>query len=175
MTAGVRSRREWASTHIVVGAALDSPGELRDALDAGADDVMRAPFEPEVLAARVTAGLRAARMRANEALFRALVANIPGALCRCAWNSGWTIEWLSDEIERISGYPADFIHNAVRTFASVIHPADREHVERSVNAAVNACRPFSLPGGGSPQPSRLLLTSRSRRPSPTWPSPPPGG
>jgi DNA-binding response OmpR family regulator len=47
--------------------ALDSPAELRAALDAGADDVTRVPFEPEVLAARVAAGLQAARLRANEA------------------------------------------------------------------------------------------------------------
>ena len=64
--------------------ALDSPRELRAALDAGADDVMRVPFEPEVLAARVAAGLRAARLRANEALLRSLVSNIPGVVYRCA-------------------------------------------------------------------------------------------
>jgi PAS domain S-box-containing protein len=78
-------------------------------------------------------------------MLRALVANIPGALYRCALDSDWTMEWLSDEIETISGYPAtDFIHNAVRTFASVIHRDDREPVERSVRQAVNARRPFSL-------------------------------
>jgi len=80
LTAAVRSRRELASVHIVVGAALDSQRELREALDAGANDVIRGPFEPEVLVARVAAGLRAARLRADEALLRSLVANIPGAL-----------------------------------------------------------------------------------------------
>jgi PAS domain S-box-containing protein len=145
MTASLRSRREWAATHIVVAAALDSPAEIREALDAGADDVMGVPFEPQVLVARVTAGLKAARLRANEARLRALVANIPGALYRCAWDSDWTMEWVSDEIETISGYPAsDFIDNAIRTFASVIHPDDREHVERSVDEAVSRGRPFSL-------------------------------
>ena len=63
LTAAVRSRRELASVHIVVGAALDSPRGLREALDAGADDVIRVPFEPEVLVPRVAAGLRAARLR----------------------------------------------------------------------------------------------------------------
>jgi PAS domain S-box-containing protein len=145
LTAEVRSRHEWASTHIVVAAALDSPGELREALESGADDVMRVPFEPEVLVARVRAGLQAARLRANEALLSALVANIPGALYRCACDSDWTMEWLSDEIETISGYPAsDFIHNSVRTFASVIHPDDRKQVERLVTEAVSRGRPFSL-------------------------------
>ena len=90
------------------------------------------PFEPEVLAARVAAGLRAARLRANEALLRSLVANIPGALYRCECDEHWTMQWLSDEIEEISGYPAsDFIGSAVRTFMSVVHPDDREQVQRA--------------------------------------------
>ena len=145
LTATVRGRRELASTHIVLCAALDSPAELRGALDAGGDDVMRVPFAPEVLAARVAAGLRAARLRANEALLHSLVANIPGAVYRCACDEHWTMEWLSDEIEKISGYPAsDFINSAVRTFASVIDPDDREQVERSVMDAVDAGRPFEL-------------------------------
>jgi hypothetical protein len=81
---------------------------------------MRVPFEPEVLAARVASGLRAARLRANEALLGSLVANIPGPVYRCACDEHWTMEWLSDEIEEISGYPASgFIDSAVRTFASV--------------------------------------------------------
>ena len=145
LTAAVRARRELASAHIVLCAALDSPHELRLALDAGADDVMRVPFEPEVLAARVAAGLRAARLRANEALLRSLVANIPGAVYRCACDRDWTMEWLSDEIEEISGCPArEFIRSAVRTFASVIHPDDRGQVERSVLDGVEAGRPYTL-------------------------------
>ena len=55
LIAAVRGRRETASVHVVVCAALDSPAELRDALDVGADDVMRVPFAPQVLAARVAA------------------------------------------------------------------------------------------------------------------------
>ena len=119
----VRAQPEMAAIHVVVAAALDSPHELRAALDAGADDVMRVPFEPKVLVARVAAGLRAARLRANGALMRSLVTNIPGALYRGACDSDWTMDWLSDEVERITGYPAsDFIDCSVRTFASVIHP-----------------------------------------------------
>ena len=60
-----RALPEMADVHVVVLVDLESPDELRAALDAGADDVMRVPFEPEVLAARVAAGLRAARLRAE--------------------------------------------------------------------------------------------------------------
>jgi PAS domain S-box-containing protein len=141
----VRCRPELAATHVVVAAALDSPDELRAVLDAGADDVMRMPFEPEVLVARVAAGLRAARLRTNEALLRSMVDNIPGALYRGACDRDWTMHWLSDEVETLTGYPAsDFIDNSVRTFASVIHPEDRGYVEQSVAQAVDARRPFNL-------------------------------
>ena len=145
LAAAVRAGGDLASTHIVVCTARDSPDELREALDAGADDVMRIPFEPEVLAARVAAGLRAARLRANEALLRSLVANIPGCVYRCECDEHWTMHWLSDEIEEISGYPAsDFIDSAVRTFMSVVHPDDREQVQRAVKEGAEARRPYTL-------------------------------
>ena len=141
----VRARPELAAAHVIVGADLTSPRELRDALDSGADDVMRIPFEPEVLAMRVATGLRAARLRANESLLRSLVDNIPGALYRCACDLDWTMEWLSDEIEEITGYPAgDFIGNRVRTFASIEHPDDHDYVARSVMESVATGRPFAL-------------------------------
>jgi PAS domain S-box-containing protein len=139
----IRAENELAGVHVVVCAG--SSEELRSALDAGADDVMRVPFEPEVLAARVAAGLRAARLRAGDAMLRSLVANIPGAVYRCACDEDWTMLWLSDEIAQISGYPAtDFIGSRVRTFTSIIHPEDREQVERSVMDGVEAGRPFTL-------------------------------
>jgi PAS domain S-box-containing protein len=139
----VRAEPELAAVHVVVCAGMDD--DLRVALDAGADDVMRVPFEPEVLAARVVAGLRAARLRANEALLRSLVSNITGAVYRCACDEDWTMLWLSGEIEEISGYrPTDFIGNRVRTFASVIHPDDRERVQRAVHEGMAERRPYTI-------------------------------
>ncbi|HEX5782064.1 MAG TPA: PAS domain-containing protein [Solirubrobacteraceae bacterium] len=138
----VRAQPRLAAVHVIVCSPAD---RLRAALDAGADDVIRIPFEPEVLAARVAAGLRAARLRANEALLRSLVANIPGAVYRCAYDADWTMLWLSDGIETISGYAAsDFIASRVRTFTSIIHPDDREQVARSVLDGVTAGRPFTI-------------------------------
>ena len=145
LIAAVRARPELAAVHVVVCADLDAPRELREALDSGADDVMRIPFEPQVLAVRVATGLRAARLRANEAMLRSLVDSIPGAIYRCACDGDWTMEWLSDEIETIVDYPAsDFIGSAVRTFASVEHPDDAEYVARSVMDSVATGRPFAL-------------------------------
>ena len=106
---------------------------------------MRLPFEPEVLAFRVATGLRAARLRASESMLRSLVDSIPGAIYRCACDADWTMEWLSDEIETMTGYPAsDFIGNAVRTFLSIEHPDDREYADTRVMESVETGRPFAL-------------------------------
>jgi PAS domain S-box-containing protein len=69
-------------------------------------------------------------LRQREEQFRTLVCNIPGAVYRCACNDERTMEFISDVIEDISGYPAsDFIDNSVRTYASIIHPEDRQIVQ----------------------------------------------
>jgi diguanylate cyclase (GGDEF)-like protein/PAS domain S-box-containing protein len=55
------------------------------------------------------------------------------------------MQFLSDEIEAISGHPAaEFIGSAVRTFASVIHPDDRELVERCVGEALERRDAFEI-------------------------------
>ena len=35
-----------------------------------------------------------------------LVANVPGAIYRCAFKSDWEMEFMSEGIEQITGYPA---------------------------------------------------------------------
>jgi len=51
--------------------------------------------------------------------------NSPGVIYRCKADKNWTATFLSNEIERLSGFPADdFIFNKKRTFASIIHPED---------------------------------------------------
>jgi diguanylate cyclase (GGDEF)-like protein/PAS domain S-box-containing protein len=84
-------------------------------------------------------------LRVSEERFRTLLLNIPGAMYRCAAKSNWDMEFISDNIETISGYPAsDFIESRIRTFASVIHPEDRQAVELGVDEALGRREPFIL-------------------------------
>jgi len=71
--------------------------------------------------------------------FQSLVTNIPGITYRCELDKDWSMMFMSGDAEGISGYPAtDFIDNSVRTFESIIHRDDSEHVNREVNKAVKA-------------------------------------
>jgi PAS domain S-box-containing protein len=83
---------------------------------------------------------------AREAMLRSLMANVPGAIYRSAWHDDYALELISDEIERISGYPAsDFIGaDARRTIMSIICSEDRDAVLEMAQNAVDDGRPFVL-------------------------------
>jgi PAS domain S-box-containing protein len=112
--------------------------------DVGADDYLHRPFTRLQLLARTRTALRAVQQRSDDALLRSLMVTVPGAVYRSAWHAGHRLELITDEIERISGYPADnFIASSRRTIMSIIHSDDREGVMRAVATASDE-RPFSL-------------------------------
>jgi PAS domain S-box-containing protein len=77
--------------------------------------------------------------------FRSLLTDIPGAIYRCAVDVHWTMHFISDVIEEITGYPAsDFVQNRVRTFASIIHPDDQEVVDRTVHDGLKRRGPYTI-------------------------------
>ena len=116
------------------------------ALDAGADDYLHRPFTRAQLLARTRAGLRSVEQRADAALLRALLVNVPGAIYRSAWHANHRVELISDEIERISGYPAaNFLASTRRTVLSIVHPDDRDAVLEAIAAAqLKPDEPFAL-------------------------------
>src|SRR4029453_18208209 len=83
---------------------------------------------------------------ARDALLRSLMANVPGAIYRSAWHADYALELISDEIERISGYPpGDFLGaDARRTIMSIIYPEDLDDVVAAARNAVDDGRPFVL-------------------------------
>ena len=85
------------------------------------------------------------QLAASESHYRALVDNIPGIVYRCRNDIHWTMIFLSPATAEFTGYPAeDFIDNKVRSFASIIHPDDREIVSNLVNNAYSHQKSYKL-------------------------------
>jgi PAS domain S-box-containing protein len=125
--AAVRADPRLAATWII--AVVDRWPRATVARREGADDVIVRPLHAPEIAARIGLGVHAARDRASDHLLRALMAHVPGVLYRSAWDRGYTVELISDEIERITGYPAaDFVESRRRTLLSIMHPDDIESV-----------------------------------------------
>ncbi len=81
----------------------------------------------------------------SEKRFRALVSNVPGAVYRCENDEHWTMRFVSDAIQGITGHPAeDFIENRRRAYVEVIHPEDRDRVAQEVEKALGQGESFEL-------------------------------
>jgi len=92
-----------------------------------------------VATTRVLSPSLAAGLSPDEAagVLQSLMANVPGAIYRVALDDGLSLRLIGDEIERISGYPAeDFVDGVGRTLFEIVHPDDRTRVEHAITRAI---------------------------------------
>ena len=81
----------------------------------------------------------------SEKQHRTLVSNIPGIVYRCELDDDWTMLFLSDRFQDITGYPSsDIIANQIRSYESIIHPDDRKLVRNGVIGGVEQQEPFAI-------------------------------
>ncbi|MCP4203621.1 MAG: PAS domain-containing protein, partial [bacterium] len=84
-------------------------------------------------------------LEASERRLRTLISNLPGAVYRRDADDEWSVQFVSDEMERLTGYPAgDFRGGAGWTYSSLVHPDDLERVRRIVADAVERKEPYVL-------------------------------
>lgn len=75
-------------------------------------------------------------LRASEQQYRLLIRNIPGVVFSCIDDANWTMRYISDAVETLTGYPAqDFIDGRIH-FGQLIHLDDRERIARDVHEAL---------------------------------------
>ena len=68
-----------------------------------------------------------------------------GTCYRCEINTEWTMLYISAHIRGLSGYPAsDFINDQVRSYDSIIHSDDRQHVASVVLDGVEKNSPYTI-------------------------------
>ncbi|MEJ2528786.1 MAG: diguanylate cyclase, partial [Gammaproteobacteria bacterium] len=74
-----------------------------------------------------------------------LLANLPGMAYRCLNDEHWTMKFVSDGCQLLTGYaPADLLDNRNLSYASIIHEDDRLHVMSEVQQALAENRRFAV-------------------------------
>ncbi len=83
-------------------------------------------------------------VRDSEQQFRSLIGNIPGISYRSLAAGDGAMVFISDAVERVTGYPAaDFTGTpAPRQFGALLHAADRARVSQTINEALRERRPY---------------------------------
>jgi PAS domain S-box-containing protein len=94
----------------------------------------------------VTENIKAEKLVKEEReKFTTLVKNIPGASYRCLFDEAWTMLFISDMIERISGYTSEeLILNKSKSFVSIMDENDRYRIEKEINLAIKNKSPYYL-------------------------------
>lgn len=66
-----------------------------------------------------------------------ILSNLAGAAYRCYFDENYTMKYISEKIFDITGYHAsDFLENNLISFASIIHPDDKEFCKNSITEAI---------------------------------------
>ncbi|XQU07657.1 PAS domain-containing protein [Halomonas sp. LY9] len=75
-------------------------------------------------------------LQASRDEFASLLSNMPGVTYRCLPDENWTMLYISGQIDRISGHPAEeLINNARLSYADLIHPDDTDSVGEAIETA----------------------------------------
>ncbi|QQZ30462.1 ABC transporter substrate-binding protein [Thiothrix subterranea] len=84
-------------------------------------------------------------LQESQRSLQSLIGNLPGMAYRCHNDADWTMEFVSEGCEALTGYPAEWLIASQRlTWTHLIHPDDRAGVTATVVKASSARHPFQL-------------------------------
>ncbi len=78
-------------------------------------------------------------------LLETLLANLDGMVYRCRDDAHWTLEFVSDGCQALTGYtPADLLLNSRISFLQLTHPEDRAMVRKHIDACMRERRRIDI-------------------------------
>ncbi|MFH2094353.1 MAG: PAS domain S-box protein [Bacteroidota bacterium] len=83
-------------------------------------------------------------LASSEEKFRLLAENLPGVIYLCNNDERYSMLYLNDEVENVTGYPkSDFLEDKV-SFVELYHPDDKDHIFSEVDEALAEKKAFYL-------------------------------
>ncbi len=81
----------------------------------------------------------------SERMLTTLIGNLPGIAYRCLNDHNWTMLYLSDGCENLTGYKAsELLHNDQKTYSDLILPKFRQYVWNEIQKSLVNNRSFTL-------------------------------
>lgn len=81
----------------------------------------------------------------SEQRHRSMLENLPGVVYRCINDAQWTMLFISDEVQTLTGFAAkDFIRNKAISFADITLPEDAERVRQLITRDLAQQAQFSV-------------------------------
>ncbi|WP_150426995.1 PAS domain S-box protein [Dechloromonas sp. CZR5] len=83
-------------------------------------------------------------LRNSEQQYRSLIGNLPGTAFRCRLDSDRSMLFVSDAVERLTGWKPEDFASGRKTFVQLLHPEDRSRTAATISDALNAGRPYMI-------------------------------
>lgn len=85
------------------------------------------------------------QLQESEERLQTMISNFPGAVYRCHNDRRWTMLYLSDAVEGLTGYPPSaFVGDGAISFTDITHPDDVQRIFEIVQGALAEGRSFNL-------------------------------
>ncbi len=78
------------------------------------------------------------KLKQREQQFSSLIHNIPSTFYQYVANPSWSLSFITDAIESISGYPASLFVSRQMTLADITHPDDSHIIGKTVHNAIES-------------------------------------
>ncbi|MGP0170901.1 PAS domain S-box protein [Pseudomonas sp. NCHU5208] len=83
-------------------------------------------------------------LRESELQYRSLIGNIPGVSFRCLLDRDWSMLFISDAVQTLTGWSAEDFISRRCSIADLYHPDDYQRVADEVNRAIEQQRNYTV-------------------------------
>ncbi|QKE63427.1 PAS domain S-box protein [Aquipseudomonas campi] len=83
-------------------------------------------------------------LRESEQQYRSLIGNIPGVSFRCLLDANWSMLFISDAVEKLTGWTAADFMSQRQSISALFHPEDVQQVADNVHAAIAQSRNYTV-------------------------------
>lgn len=85
------------------------------------------------------------KLQENKRRLTTLIGNLPGIAYHCKNDDFWTMDFISDAVLYITGYPKESLeNNNIISYNDIIHKEDREKVKNVIEYSINNKQKFDL-------------------------------
>jgi len=84
------------------------------------------------------------KIKKSEQQFSSLIHNIPSTFYQYKFNRKWTLSFLTDAVESISGYPVSFFIGNQQSLINITHPDDIDAIKEKLQSSINLHLPYTL-------------------------------
>ena len=146
----IKSIRECSpDTECILITGHASQASAIEAVNLGAYSYIQKPYNVDQLLLTVRRAIETKMsekaLQESRRRMATLMSNLPGMAYRCKNTPDWTMEFVSDGCEPLTGYkPEDLIENGRLSFAEIIHPEDRLSVWHGTQETLKDRQPFQL-------------------------------